>query len=67
MLLANFGPKSCFLVSLITTRELTSGSTFWSRLHLCMAVVHLPIHFGADIFIQYGVIDIIPKFKIGCF
>jgi len=29
-----------------------------------MAVVHLPIKFGADNFIQSGVIDIIPKFKM---
>jgi len=26
-----------------------------------MAVMHLPIKFGADIFIQSGVIDIFPK------
>jgi len=29
-----------------------------------MAVVHLPIIFGADIFIQSGVIDIYPKLKM---
>jgi len=29
-----------------------------------MAVMHLPIKFGADIFIQPEVIDIIPKFKM---
>ena len=29
-----------------------------------MAVMHLPIKFGADIFIQSGVIDIFPKFKM---
>ena len=29
-----------------------------SRSHLRMAVMHLPIKFGADIFIQSGVIDI---------
>ena len=29
-----------------------------------MAVKHLPIKFGADIFIQSGVIYIFPKFKM---
>jgi len=29
-----------------------------------MAVTHLPVKFGADIFIQSGVIDIFPKFKV---
>jgi len=29
-----------------------------------MAVMYLPIIFGADIFIQYGVIDTFPKFKM---
>jgi len=36
---------------LMTSRELTSGFDFWSRGHLCMAVMHLPVKFGADIFI----------------
>jgi len=48
----------------MTSRELTSGFDFWSRGHLRMAVVHLPIKFGADIFIQFGVIDIFPKLKM---
>jgi len=48
----------------MTSRELTSGFNFWSRGHLRMAVVHLPIKFGADIFIQSGVIVIFPKFKM---
>jgi len=48
----------------MTSRELTSGSDFWSRGHLRMAVMHLPIKFGADIFIQSGVIDIFPKFRM---
>ena len=39
----------------MTSRELTSGFDFWSRGHLRMAVVHLRIKFGADIFIQSGV------------
>jgi len=39
----------------MTSRELTSGFDFWSRGHLCMAVVHLPMKFGAYIFIQSGV------------
>jgi len=50
-------------VHLMTSRELTSGFDFWSRGHLRMAVMHLSIKFGADIFIQAGVIDIFPKFK----
>jgi len=48
----------------MTSRELTSGFEFWSRIHFHMAVVHLPIKFGADIFIQSEVIDIFPKLKM---
>jgi len=48
----------------MTSLELTSGFDFWSLGHLRMAVVHLHIKFGADIFIQSGVIDIFPKFKM---
>jgi len=48
----------------MTSRELTSGFDFWSRGHLRMAVMHLPIKFGADTFIQSGVIAIFPKFKM---
>ena len=48
----------------MTSRELTSGFNFWSRGHLRMAVMHLPVKFGADIFIQSGVIDIFPKSKM---
>ena len=48
----------------MTSRELTSGFDFWSRGHLHMAVMHLPIKFGADIFIQSKVIDVFPKFKM---
>ena len=48
----------------MTSRELTSGFDVWSRGHLRMAVVHLPVKFGADIFIQCGVIDILPKLKM---
>jgi len=51
-------------VHLMTSRELTSGFDFWSRGHLRMVVMHLPIKFGADIFIQCGVIDILPKLKM---
>ena len=47
----------------MTSRELTSGFDFWSR-GLRMAVMHLHIKFGADIFIKSGVIDIFPKFKM---
>jgi len=35
-----------------------------SRVRLRMAVMHLLIIFGADIFIQSGVIDIFPKLKM---
>jgi len=35
----------------MTSRELTSGFDFWSGGHLRMAVMHLHIKFGADIFI----------------
>ena len=48
----------------MTSGELTSGFDFWSRGHLRMAVMHLPVKFGADIFIQSVVIDIFPKFKM---
>jgi len=48
----------------MTSRELTSAFDFWSRGHLYMAVMHLPIKFGADVFIQSGVIDIFPKLKM---
>jgi len=48
----------------MTTCELTSGFDYLSRGHLRMAVMHLHIKFGADIFIQSGVIDIFPKFKM---
>ena len=49
---------------LMTSRELTSGFNFWSRGHLCMALLRLPMKFGADNFIQFGVIDIFPKLKM---
>ena len=48
----------------MTSRELTSDFDFWSRDHLRMAVMHLATKFGADIFIQSGVIDIFPNFKM---
>jgi len=37
----------------MTSRELTSGFDYWSRGHLRMAVVHLPIKFGALVFSGY--------------
>jgi len=49
---------------LLTSRKLTSGFDFWSRGHLCMAVMDLPIKLCADILIQSGVIDIFPKSKM---
>ena len=48
----------------MTSRKLTSGFDVWSRGHLRMAVMHLPVKFGVDIFIQCGVIDILPKLKM---
>jgi len=48
----------------MTSRELTSGFDFWSRGHLCMAVKHLPMKFGADIFIQSRLIDSFRKLKM---
>jgi len=48
----------------MTSRELTSGFDFWSRGHLRVAVMHLHIKLGADIFIQSGVIDIFPESKM---
>jgi len=48
----------------MTSREFTSGFDFWSRDHLRVAMMHLPIKFGADLFIQSGVIDIFPKLKM---
>ena len=50
---------------LMTSRELTSGFDFWTRGHLRVAVMHPPVKFGANIFIQSGVIDIFPKIKNG--
>ena len=38
--------------------------SFWSRGHLCMALLRLPMKFGADVFIQSGVVDIFPKLKM---
>ena len=48
----------------MTSRELTSGFDFWSRGHLRMAVMHLPIKFGAENFIQSEDICVFPKFKM---
>ena len=49
----------------MTSRELTSGFDFWSRGHLRMAVKHLPVKFGADIFIQSGVIEFFSEIQDG--
>ena len=48
----------------MTSRELNSGFDFWLRGHFRMAVMHLHIKYATDIFIQSGVIDIFPKFKM---
>ena len=47
----------------MTSCELTLVFKFWSRLR--MAVIHLLTKFGADIFIQYEVIDIFPEIQNG--
>jgi len=49
----------------MTSRELTSGFELWSRDHMRMAVMHLPVKFGADIFIQSGFIDIFSEIQDG--
>ena len=49
---------------MITSRELTSGFDYWLRGRLRMAEMHLSIKFGTYIFIQRGVIDILPKLKM---
>ena len=51
-------------IHLMTSRELTSGFNFWLRGHLRIAVMHLLIKFGTDVFIQFRVIDIFQKFKM---
>ena len=43
---------------LMTSRKLTFGFNFWTRGHLCMALVRRPMKFGAYIFIQSGIIYI---------
>jgi len=48
----------------MTSCELTSGFKFWSRDHICIVAMHLPIKFGADIFIWSRVIGIFPKLKM---
>ena len=48
----------------MTLRELTFGFDFWSWVHLRMAMTHLPTKFGAKSSIQYGVVEILPKFKM---
>jgi len=37
----------------MTSRELTSGFKFWSRGHIRMVAMHLPIKFGADLVQSY--------------
>jgi len=49
----------------MTSRKLTSGFDFWSRGHLPMAVMHLPIKLGVDIFIQSRVTDIFSEIQDG--
>ena len=49
---------------LMTSRELTSGFDFWSCGHLRVAVCIFPYNLMQDIFMQFKVIDIFPKFKM---
>jgi len=73
-LCAKFGSNICYShwdrstyaedIHLMTLRELTYGFDFWSRGHIHMVAMHLPIKLGADIFIRSGVIDISPKLKM---
>jgi len=51
-------------VHLITSSKLSAGSDFCSHGHLRMAIKHLPLKFGENIFIQSGVMDIFPKIKM---
>ena len=74
VLCTKFGSTTCYShgdrrayacdVHLMISRELTSDYDFWSCDHLRVAVMHLSITFGADNFIQSGVINIFPKLKI---
>ena len=48
----------------MTSRELTSSFDFWSRGHIRMALTHLHIKYGTDIFIQSGVIDIFSEIQV---
>ena len=54
----------CFRRTFDDVTRINFRFDFWSRGHLSMAVVHLPVKFGAGIFIQSGVIDIFLKFKM---
>jgi len=49
----------------MTSRELSPIFDFSSHDHLRMAVKHLPIKFGADIFIQSGVIQFFSEIQVG--
>ena len=68
VLSAKFGSNICYShcdrhtyasnLHLMTSRQLTSGFDFWSRGHLRVAVMHLPIQFDAIYLYQSKVIDI---------
>jgi len=47
----------------MTSREFTSGFDFWSRGRLCMAVMHIPIKFGAYIFIHEALFVVRTSYK----
>ena len=44
--------------------QILGGAHMALSLPLPFPVMHLPVKFGADIFIQSGVIDILPKLKM---
>ena len=75
VLCTKFGSNICYShrdrrtyasdIHLMTSREITSGFDFWSRGHLHMASMHIPIKYKADIFIQSRVIDIFSEIQYG--
>ena len=47
----------------MTSRELSSGFDFWSRGHLRMAMIDLPIKFGAEIFFSAELLTFIRNLR----
>jgi len=54
----------CFWLSFDDVTQINFRFRPLVKCHLPMSVMHLAIKFGADIFIQSGVIDIFPKSKM---